>query len=146
MKVSEIRSHYRDQTERASTVARQLALGGIAVIWIFRNTGETLALPRFLYLPTLAFIFSLGADMAQYGIASWRWYTQARLVDRLEATDEHKVPRSTNADAQRLHATKLVAAGIGGLLLACFLGWGALTSRPMISADIKKCECSCRSR
>src|SRR5687767_2953683 len=96
MKAETVRKYYAEQTEKASKAAQQLSLAGIAVVWVFRDTATGVSLPLFLYLPTAAFVISLGAGLVQYWKGAESWYVEMRKVDTLAADEEHKVPRSVN--------------------------------------------------
>lgn len=54
-------------TGKASDINRNLALAGIAIIWIFRNTNlNEKLLPEILICPLIYFITSLILDLVQY--------------------------------------------------------------------------------
>jgi hypothetical protein len=69
VKLSEIRDHYAKATESLSSVARQLALAGIAVVWVIRVGGDEAGRLKFsadMLMPLYLFVLSLTSDMAQY--------------------------------------------------------------------------------
>lgn len=80
MKLSQYRESYYSLSGSASSVGRQAAFAGIALVWIFKtqDAGQSvpIVLPEALLLPTLAFIVSLASDLLQYisGAAIWGFY------------------------------------------------------------------------
>ena len=72
--LEEWKKDYQDFTEKASEINRSLALGGIGVIWIFKNTSEDLHLiPSEFVKPLLFLVLSLGLDLGQYIIGGLIW-------------------------------------------------------------------------
>jgi hypothetical protein len=68
-------------TTAASTVNRSLALGGIAIIWIFKRDDVTHSItPGVLNLPLLFLAISLALDMFQYFVAgiAWTWFYERK--------------------------------------------------------------------
>ncbi len=84
MKLSEAREYYVDHSRQASTVARQLAFAGIALIWVFRSApaepGEPF-LPREFLLPAVLIVVALAADLLQYAWASGAWGVIQRRME-----------------------------------------------------------------
>lgn len=75
-------------TGNASTIARQLAFAGIAVVWIFTESEEGgLALHASLLLPSLLFIIALACDFLQYLSGSIVWYCFARHKEKKLGVD-----------------------------------------------------------
>jgi len=58
---------------QASTISRQIALGGLAIIWIFNERKESVSLPHELTFPLLLILASLAADLLQYLYGSIVW-------------------------------------------------------------------------
>jgi len=76
MKISEIRSAYYESTGKVSELVRQLALAGIAVIWIFRVGGDSSGGIKYghtLIWPLGFFVAALGCDLLQYLYYSATW-------------------------------------------------------------------------
>lgn len=74
MKLSEYKADYYQYTSLASNGSRQLALAGIALIWVFNTQGSLgYTLPNELLIPSIALIWSLGSDLLQYVIGSIIW-------------------------------------------------------------------------
>ena len=73
-KIEDYREEFYVFTGKASEVNRQLALGGIAAIWIFKNPEiSSTLLPSELIKPLIFLIISLGLDLLQYVIGSIIW-------------------------------------------------------------------------
>ena len=74
MKLSEYKNEYYVHTGSASSVARQAAYAGIAIIWIFAiKNGNSISLPKELLTPTIFFITGLSFDLLQYVMQSLIW-------------------------------------------------------------------------
>lgn len=83
MKLSDYRSTYYEYTGTASSVSRQAAFAGIALIWVFNNkTGSNISLPIELLWPTLFLVIGLGLDLLQYLISSAIWGLFHRLKEK----------------------------------------------------------------
>ena len=84
MKLSEYLKTYYDLSAKASDVSRQLALAGIALIWIFK-TGEinkNLAIPGPLIYAAFCFALALAADLSHYIIAAATWGIFHRIMEK----------------------------------------------------------------
>lgn len=74
MKLSEYKTDYYQYTSLASNGSRQLALAGIALVWVFKTQGTSgYTLPNELLIPSVALIVSLGSDLLQYVVGSITW-------------------------------------------------------------------------
>lgn len=74
MKLDYYKSEYASFSGLASSTSRQLALAGIALIWVFKTQGQAgYQLPNDLLLPALCLIVSLGSDLLQYVSGSMIW-------------------------------------------------------------------------
>lgn len=74
MNLKEIREAYEELSRKLSDVNRQLCFAGIALIWIFNATKNSISLPKDLYLPMFLLVISLGLDIVQYFISTIFWY------------------------------------------------------------------------
>ena len=74
MKLRDPLQNYYDYSGKASDIIRQLGLGAIAIVWIFR-TGSTdaLAIPSPLFLPLKLVVVGLAFDLLQYAIGALLW-------------------------------------------------------------------------
>jgi len=86
MKLSIYRQQYYDASGMASTVSRQAAFAGIALIWIFKAQDAaqpaTIVLPNELIMPSLAFIISLAFDLLQYVLGAAVWGSYCRFKEK----------------------------------------------------------------
>ena len=76
MKISELRDAYYEASAKVSDLVRQLALAGIAVVWIFRLGGEHptgVHLQKPLLLPLGSLILTLVTDLLQYVYKTIVW-------------------------------------------------------------------------
>ncbi|MDN3699337.1 hypothetical protein QWY97_18625 [Vibrio cortegadensis] len=74
MKLEDTRDNYYISTASLSTVTRQLAMAGIAVVWIFVQKSQgSLTIPSELMLPLSLFVTGLGTDLLQYIYSSAAW-------------------------------------------------------------------------
>ena len=74
MKLSEYKKDYYSYSGLASTTSRQLALAGIALIWIFKTqVQDVYNLPNELLLPAICLIAALASDLLQYVAGSIIW-------------------------------------------------------------------------
>lgn len=80
MKLSEARDFYYFYTGKTSEIVRQLALAGIAVIWIFK-TGQV-QLPAELILPLILIALTLVLDLFQYFVAATTWGIYSRWQEK----------------------------------------------------------------
>jgi hypothetical protein len=73
MTLREIRDIHQFNTGKASEITRQLALAGIAVIWLFKTTSTSTPIPKAYLLPLWFFLAALLLDLMQYVIAGLVW-------------------------------------------------------------------------
>lgn len=100
MKISDYRSDYYAFTGKASEIVRQLALAGIAVVWLLKGTAPVLPnaqavaplaeirLPLGLLLPSIGFLVALACDLAQYVVAAIIWRHYYRELESRELPDD----------------------------------------------------------
>lgn len=113
---------FKSNTTSASTIARQLAFAGIAVVWIFTNREQGgLALNNSLLWPSLMFVSALVCDFLQYLSGSIIWYLYTRKKEKelgAECKDEFSWSEKLNYPAFFFFWTKcaliLVAYGLLG--------------------------------
>jgi hypothetical protein len=116
LKFKEFRADYYLFSGKASDIARQLALAGIAVVWIFKvQQGMNLTLPAALLLPALLFVATLGLDLLHYVLAALIWgaFTQWHRSRNVQDDDEVTASGVLNYPALVLFWGKLVAVCIG---------------------------------
>jgi hypothetical protein len=75
MKLADAWNHYYTHTGKASDVARQLALAGIAITWIFKiENGGKIYLPPWLAAAAIAIVLRLACDILQYIALAAKWH------------------------------------------------------------------------
>ncbi|WP_349792730.1 hypothetical protein ABQY74_020375 [Xanthomonas sp. WHRI 7064] len=90
--------NYYYHSGKASDIVRQLALGAIAIIWLFQTTdGGARVLPAALFLPLKLIVGALAADLLQYVVAGFLWGAFHRSKEKkLGENDAFKAPRTIN--------------------------------------------------
>lgn len=121
MTLDEAREAYRDLSGRASDIARQLGLAGIALIWLFKfDTGGRQSIPRDLVAPGILLVLSLGFDLAQYVFGALLWGAYGRIMERRSKT-EFDVPPWLNWPSIFFFWTKLIPLVAAYVLLLRYL-------------------------
>jgi len=120
-----LNDHYKESSAKASLIARQLALAGIGVVWLFSGASAISGELRFpgLLLPAgLLFVISLGFDLMHavyqafsFGIYNW---TQER---KKAAPDSFHVPAFINYPSLVFAVAKLLAVFAGYIVLGVYL-------------------------
>lgn len=82
MKVQTARDCYQESTAKASDIVRQLALAGIAVVWIFKVGTGIYIFPSSLLSALEWFCITLGLDLAQYVVKAATWGIFQRMKER----------------------------------------------------------------
>lgn len=128
MDVREARDGYYTHSGKASDVARQLGLAGIALIWIFRTGADSssYAIPSELLLPSIFIVATLAADFLQYASAALAWGLYSRWKEqRPEIRDDPKTrfeaPPKLNWPGNAFFGIKLVSITIAYALLLVHL-------------------------
>lgn len=124
MKLKDARDAYYFYSGKASDVSRQLALAGIALVWIFKVGDATvLTIPADLMRPALAFVLTLLLDILQYGIGALIWGAFARQRERDSVGDdaEFLAPRQLNWPTVTLFWAKLILISVGYALMFQYL-------------------------
>ena len=98
MKLSVARDCYYGRSGDASSVARQIAFAGIAVIWVFnRATPERpVGLPEELVHVAFLLVLALALDLLQYVVGSAIWGIFARIH---ESRLRHRIKEDPDEDA-----------------------------------------------
>ncbi len=100
MKLDESRTYYTRHSTSLSTVSRQLAFAGIAVIWIFvvKEDGQ-ITINDQLIFPLVCFVIGLTFDLLQYIYASaaWGYFNRQKELDSNISKDtDFTAPRIIN--------------------------------------------------
>jgi hypothetical protein len=115
VKLKDTLDHYYATTGKASDVARQLAFGGFAAIWVFREGSAGVHVPPSMFMPAGLFGMALLADVLQYGVAAYKWKRQADAADEAceSDEDEYEAPKEINDWPRLFFALKLWLVGLG---------------------------------
>jgi hypothetical protein len=114
VKLSQARESYHFNSGTASSVARQAAFAGIAIIWVFNSPTKQLvvAIPQQLQAVALLLVICLALDLLQYVVSSIIWSVFSRI---LELKYPHRLSEDPEMDAPPY---------LNWPCLACF--WGKL--------------------
>jgi hypothetical protein len=95
MKLQDYREVFYTYSGKASEITRQLALAGIAIIWIFKKGDATTALtiPHELIWPGILILISLALDLSQYFLASAIWRLYYRKNEKAGIDEDAELPR-----------------------------------------------------
>lgn len=107
----QLRDDYYSFSGKASDAARQLAFGGLAIVWFFHTQQKTgIVLPAALFWPAIAFVLALGLDLFHYAAASLIWgaFTASKRNAGAEDDDVIEVPKPLNYPALICFSAKLV--------------------------------------
>jgi len=99
MKLKDALDNYYTYSGKASDIIRQLGLGAIAIIWIFRKTDQdAITIPTQLVLPLKLVVAGLAFDLLQYAIAAilWSFFHWRKERSGTQATDEFTAPQQIN--------------------------------------------------
>lgn len=128
--IKEWQSDANKDSTKLSDINRSLAFGGIAIIWIFKNSDLNChIIPDSLIWPLIFIIASLGFDYAQY---LWKMLNEYRLYYRIEKLYDNK--KISDAEIQDvkignyfrnitwiIFSLKLISLIIGYVLIFCYL-------------------------
>lgn len=131
MKLSDYKQAFYDFSSAASSVSRQAAFAGIALLWIFNNKiGNTFTLPENLLIPALLLVLSIACDLLHYIVASaiWGLFHRFNEIKHGAGNDtELQAPKYLNWPINFFFWSKLgfVVLGYAGLLgyLACAINF-----------------------
>lgn len=74
MKLEKAREQYYYFSGKTSDLVRQLGLGGIAIVWLFKQTvSDAPKIPDELVWPLTCIVIALGIDFLQYAVATVLW-------------------------------------------------------------------------
>jgi hypothetical protein len=119
-------ANYYAHTGSASTVARQLALAGIAIVWIFKTdqSDGRIAIPMPLIWAALFMILSLAMDLGQYVLLSGAWWLFSRAKDRdstIDADTQFLAPGNINTPGELLWLLKIALMLVGYAFIIGYL-------------------------
>ena len=111
MNLKDARDNYYFNSGKTSDNVRQLALAGIAVVWIFKfDVNGIPKVPPELLLPLALITFGLAIDVVQYAVGTACWGIYQRWKEqRVDEKAEFKAPREINWAALTFFVIKVVA-------------------------------------
>lgn len=99
MKLSEIREAYERISGKLSDICRQLSLGGIGIIWIFKITDldNTFKISDEVVWPLVFLVVTLILDLLQYFIQTIVWHSfYCDKKKKFKEDEEVNEPESLN--------------------------------------------------
>jgi len=142
MKLKDTRENQYALSAKAGDVGRQLALGGIAVVWLLHGDPKSWSFPLVLLQALVGFLFALSLDFCQYWVTATIWATYARRKElffkkrKIDPNDDDeplanfKAPRQINWPAMFFFHGKAVALIYGGWKLGWYM-WAKILAAPM---------------
>lgn len=108
MKFKDLLQNKKNNTAKISDLNRNLAFAGIAIVWIFKDLGNSQIIPQSLKLPFLLFIIALLFDFIQYLILSWndiRFFKKIEpiLLEKKEQDPKIDLENEDIGDYRRLY-------------------------------------------
>lgn len=116
---------YQEFSGLASSVSRQTAFAGIAVVWVLSNNEPgNVALPADLLWPSLFLVGALVCDFLQYFVSSVVWHFYAKYKERelgvdYDGDDPH--PSQLNLPGVVFYYGKCLAVMAGYFFLAKYI-------------------------
>jgi len=122
MKLTYVRGSFDAFSGKVSDLSRQLALAGIAIIWIFKIDNKVrFNLPNDLYWPLYFLCLSLLTDLFQYIYGTIAWGIVLRNCGKDEDDDNLKVSPRINTPTWILFMLKVLLLLISYYYLLKFL-------------------------
>lgn len=123
MKLIEIRSTYYDYSGISSSVTRQIAFAGLAIIWIFKSeTSIEVFIDKGLAMPAMFFVLCLSFDLLHYIVSSLIWGICHRISEsKHDENDEFKVNSALNWPGLFFFWLKHASVIVGYCLLFKFI-------------------------
>ncbi|WP_441004599.1 hypothetical protein [Pseudocolwellia agarivorans] len=121
MKLENSQAYYARHSTSLSTVSRQLAFAGIAVIWIFviKKDGQVTINDQLIF-PLGCFVLGLTFDLLQYMYASaaWGYFNRQKELDpNITKDTDFKAPRIINWPTILFFWGKSVSIIIGYMII-----------------------------
>lgn len=131
MRLKDTREAYYTNTGKVGDVGRQLALGGIAVVWLLHGPSNSLEFPRALLISLGAFFGFLSCDFLQYFGASLVWgplqlwkelmFQKRNINPENGGAGEFDVPYITNLWGNAMYLAKSGFLILGGVKLGLYI-------------------------
>jgi len=125
MKLSEARGAYYEASGKLSDIARQLALAGFAIIWVFKSdTNGAVRVPPELGAPAFFLAVTLALDLLQYAskTLTWGWFHRSseKQAPNQENDPTVSAPAWLNWPAISFFIAKLVSLVIAFAQIICY--------------------------
>jgi hypothetical protein len=131
MTLSEVRDAYQDLAGKASEIARQLSLAGIAVIWVFKaGSDQAPTIDQHLLRAAFCIALALSFDFLQYLVGTTTWFVYFRSKEKSgkKLADEFVAPAWFNWPTWTFFYLKSLAMLVAyGAYLIPFLWWKFFT-------------------
>jgi hypothetical protein len=124
MILKDARENYYFHTGKVSDIVRQLGLGAIAIIWLFRSGSiSSTVIPEALILPLKLVVAGLALDLLQYALAaaSWGFFQWRKEKTGTAESDEFKAPSAINWPAIACFWPKVMSVVAAYYLILRFL-------------------------
>jgi hypothetical protein len=93
--VTRLQRHVYTYSGKASDISRQLALAGIAVIWLFKKeVANQVSIPEQLILPGILIVAALACDLLQYCAGSIIWWLFYRAKETEGVREDTNIKHS----------------------------------------------------
>jgi hypothetical protein len=111
MKLKDARDNYYFYSGKTSDIIRQLALAGIAIVWLYKvDRGGAMKIPVELRDPLLLIVIGLALDLLQYATATGVWGVYQRQKEEKGTAEDQdfKAPSAINLPTIFLFISKVV--------------------------------------
>lgn len=125
--IDNYKADYYYFTGKASEIVRSLSLAGIAVVWIFKVSGEKVTLAHELLYTLKWFITALALDLLQYVIGSLIWYFYYMYLEEkikrkiIEPDEDVKAPQVLPIIINIIFILKITATVVAYIVLLKYL-------------------------
>ena len=120
MKLKDARDLYYFFSGKTSDIVRQLALAGVAIVWLFKvDVAGIPKVPAALILPLSLIVGGLALDLLHYAVATCLWGVYQRRKEKAGTKDDEEflAPRQFNWPALVLFTGKILLVGSAYFLL-----------------------------
>jgi hypothetical protein len=124
MKLSGIRDNYYFHSGKVSDIIRQMALAGVALIWVFKSDVQGQAkIPNDLVPAAVLIFIGITLDFLQYVAGTLIWGIRARILENKGKQDDDIIPLPDwiNYPALVFFWTKILTTVAAYLIFICFL-------------------------
>jgi hypothetical protein len=122
MKIQDARAFYFDYASKLNDRIRTLAITGIGIIWVFKETtGTGSRVPRELLGPGVLLVAALAFDVLQLAYGMIAWGRMARKGDQQAAEYEIAKPSWFNWPTTFMFYSRMLLVFIGYILLIAYM-------------------------